>query len=243
MNQSNAELIKFMQGLGVFALTTLLSVSIAVAQQKPAETPTPVPAPAKEVSGKYEGSAKAPGQADMPLTLELKNEAGKVSGRMTTPQGASDISEGSLADGKLSVKFGAAGKDGVMTGRIQDDKLMGEWIAGTQKRAIDLKKSQPVNAGNSLSGEWTGLANTEGGFSFNLILNVDGEKVTGSSSSQLGESTISSGSWKDGKLIFVLDTSGGQIAMSATLVDGKLVGDFDYAGQLQGKWVASKKAP
>ncbi|MEA2205287.1 MAG: hypothetical protein QOE77_2063 [Blastocatellia bacterium] len=243
MNQSNPELMKFMQGLVVFALTTLMSISIVVAQQKPAETPTPAPAPAKDVSGKYEGSAKTPGQPDLQLTLELKNEAGKVSGRMTTPQGSSDISEGSLTNGKLSVKFGAAGKDGVMTGRIQDDKLVGEWIAGTQKRAVELNKSAPVSAGNSLSGEWTGLANTEGGFSFNLVLNVDGEKVTGSSSSQLGESTISSGSWKDGKLVFVLDTTGGPIAMSATVVDGKLVGDFDYAGQLQGKWVATKKAP
>jgi hypothetical protein len=243
MNQSNPELMKFMQGLVVFALTTFLSISIAVAQQKPAETPTPVPAPAKDVSGKYEGSAKTPGQAEMQLTLELKNEAGKVSGRMTTPQGSSDISEGSLADGKLSVKFGAAGKDGVMTGRIQDDKLVGEWIAGTQKRAIDLKKSPAGNAGTSLSGEWTALADSQGGFPFTLILNIDGEKVTGSSSSQLGESTISSGSWKDGKLIFVLDSANGQIAMSATVVDGKLVGDFDYAGQLQGKWVATKKVP
>jgi hypothetical protein len=27
------------------------------------------------------------------------------------------------------------------------------------------------------------------------------------------------------------------------MVDGKLVGDFDYNGQLQGKWVATKKKP
>jgi hypothetical protein len=70
---------------------------------------------------------------------------------------------------------------------------------------------------------------------------VDGEKVTGSSSSQLGEATISSGSWKDGRLSFQLDGSSGAIVMSATLIEGKLSGEFDYSGQLQGKWVAIKK--
>jgi hypothetical protein len=29
--------------------------------------------------------------------------------------------------------------------------------------------------------------------------------------------------------------------MSATIVEGKLTGDFDFAGQVQGKWVAIKK--
>jgi hypothetical protein len=59
----------------------------------------------------------------------------------------------------------------------------------------------------------------------------------------LGESKISTGSWKDGKLNFQLDSSNGAIIMSATLVEGKLTGEFDYAGQMQGRWVAVKKKP
>ena len=78
-------------------------------------------------------------------------------------------------------------------------------------------------------------------FRFLLTLKVDGEKVTGSSSSQLGDSNINSGTWKEGKLYFQLEGSNGVITMSATVVDGKLSGEFDFAGQLQGKWVAVKK--
>ena len=37
---------------------------------------------------------------------------------------------------------------------------------------------------------------------FLLTLKVDGETVTGGSSSQLGDSAIKSGTWKDGKLAF-----------------------------------------
>jgi hypothetical protein len=74
-----------------------------------------------------------------------------------------------------------------------------------------------------------------------LTLKVEGETVTGNSSSQLGEAAVKDGSWKDGKLAFVLEGGNGNISMVATVVDGKLTGEFDYAGQLQGKWVAVKK--
>ncbi|HEY5839016.1 MAG TPA: hypothetical protein VIT19_08275, partial [Pyrinomonadaceae bacterium] len=63
----------------------------------------------------------------------------------------------------------------------------------------------------------------------------------GSSASQLGNSNISEGSWKDGKLAVILEGGTGKIALAATMIDGKLSGDFDYAGQLQGKWVAIRK--
>ncbi|HEX5965663.1 MAG TPA: hypothetical protein VFY51_07015, partial [Pyrinomonadaceae bacterium] len=94
----------------------------------------------------------------------------------------------------------------------------------------------------NLNGEWDGVADAQGQpFPFLLKLKVEGETVTGSSSSQLGESQIKSGSWKDGKLVFELEGQNGVITMSATVVEGKLSGEFDFAGQLQGKWVAVKK--
>src|SRR4029079_4327172 len=87
----------------------------------------------------------------------------------------------------------------------------------------------------NLSGQWDAVADAQGQpFPFLLTLKVDGEKVTGSSSSQLGEANISTGSWKDGKLAFVLEGGNGAITMNGTVVDGKLTGEFDYAGQLQG---------
>ena len=77
-------------------------------------------------------------------------------------------------------------------------------------------------------------------FPFLLTLKVDGDTVTGNSSSQLGDATVK-GTWKDGKLMFQVEGQNGTINMSATVIDGKLSGEFDYAGQLQGKWVAIKK--
>ncbi|HXU08316.1 MAG TPA: hypothetical protein VN743_04910, partial [Blastocatellia bacterium] len=92
------------------------------------------------------------------------------------------------------------------------------------------------------TGEWDAAADAQGqAFPFTLVLKLDGDKVTGSSSSQLGNSEISSGTWKDGKLSLVINGSSGAIGLMATLDGGKLIGDYDFAGQLQGKWVAVKK--
>ena len=234
----------FVTQTSLAALLVLSVAAVALAQQGPVGAPTPAnetPAAKDTTSGRYEGTAKAAGAADIQLTVELKNEAGKLSGRLITPQGPVEISEGALAGDKVSLKFGSGGRDGTLTAQLQNDKLTGDWVAGAQKRSVELKKVDPAAM---LTGEWVALADVQGqGFPFSLSLKIDGEKVTGSSSSELGNSTITTGSWKAGRLTFVLESGNGQIGMTATLVDGKLVGDFDFAGQMQGKWVATKKTP
>ena len=200
-----------------------------------------------DVSGTYTGTAKTAGAADTSLTLELKNEGGKITGNLKVGADSIEISEATLADGKLSLKLGPVAKNGVLTAKVEGDKLTGEWISGSQKKTVELKKGAATTATAApatvnLSGQWDAIADASGQpFPFLLTLKVEGEKVTGGSSSQLGESTIKDGSWKDGKLVFQLDGGQGVISLNATVVDGKLTGEFDYAGQFTGKWVAVKK--
>ena len=217
-------------------LTFLLGATVALAQDT--------------VAGKYEGTVKTP---DERVSLELKSEGGKISGRLQNGEKSLDSSEGSLEAGTLSLTFG---KDSSLTAKVDGDKIVGEWRSGAQKRAIELKKMSVANAPGStattpatataaatdLSGQWEAVADANGQpFPFLLTLKIEGEKVTGSSSSQLGEAPITAGSWKDGKLVFSLENQNGTINMSASVIEGKLSGEFDYAGQLQGKWVAVRK--
>jgi len=198
------------------------------------------------VSGKYEGTAKTGDGKSAPVILELKNDGGKISGRATSGEKVAEISEGTLSDGKLSLKF--VGHNGVLTAKVEGDKITGEWGADSQKQTVELKKlvvaavAESASAPIELAGEWDAVADAQGQpFPFTLVLKVEGEKVTGSSTSQLGESTISNGTWKDGQLNFQLDSQNGSVVMSGTVVEGKLSGAFDFAGQMQGKWVAVKK--
>ncbi|HSE24124.1 MAG TPA: hypothetical protein VLB68_20825 [Pyrinomonadaceae bacterium] len=204
--------------------------------------------PSTSVAGKYEGVAKVEGAADQKLTLDLKSDGGRISGQLVNGQTTSDVSEGTLVGDKLTLKLGAAGKDGIVTAKTDGSKLAGDWIVGPQKRAVELTKVEATaNATTTaevvnLSGQWDGVADAQGQpFPFLLVLKVEGETVTGSSSSQLGESTIKDGTWKDGKLNFQLESPNGSILMSAVVIEGKLSGEFDYSGQAQGKWVAVKK--
>ena len=218
-------------------LTLLLGATVGFAQATPAAQST-------GIAGNYEGTMKG-----QPVALEIRNNNGKLEGRLKNGEKAYELTGAAVnTEGTLQLNFG---KDAKLDGKTDGATITGNWIAGAEKSPIELKRvaaaatpatpataTTPVN----LSGEWDAVADANGQpFPFALTLKVDGEKVTGGSSSQLGESTIKEGSWKDGKLVFQLEGQNGIISMSATVIDGKLTGEFDYAGQLSGKWVAVRK--
>jgi len=192
------------------------------------------------------------------VSLELKSEGGKITGRAIHGPMTVEVLEVKFENGTLTLSFD---KDHKFVAKVDGDKLVGEVSDGPQKFPLELKKVTPAAtpaaaaaapaapapaaapaAAVNLNGQWDAVADANGQpFPFLLTLNVDGENVTGNSSSQLGEATIKSGSWKEGRLSIQLEGSNGVIVLSATVIEGKLSGEFDYAGQLQGKWGAVKK--
>jgi len=229
--------------IGLLTLTFLLGSIVAMAQTAP-----------PNIAGTYEGMVKRPGAtAEEKVTLELKSEGGKISGRAKHGEMTADVTDGKLENGTLTLNFG---NDAKFVGKVDGDKLVGEAVHGTEKVPMELKKvtaaasaAPPAAAAPAaapaavnLNGQWDAVADANGQpFPFLLTLKIDGDKVSGNSSSQLGEATIKDGTWKDGKLVFSLEGANGTIALTASVVEGKLSGEFDYAGQMQGKWVAVKK--
>lgn len=223
---------------GLFILTFLLGSIVALAQGTP------------DLSGTYEGMVKRPGSADEKISLELKNEGGKITGRSIHGNRTIEVTDGKLENGTLTLSFG---KDAKFIAKVDGDKLVGEASEADFKIPLELKKVTPAATpaaaapaaapgAFNLNGQWDAIADANGQpLPFSLTLKVDGENVSGGSSSQLGDATIKSGSWKDGRLSFQLEGQNGTITLTATVIEGKLSGEFDYAGQLQGKWVAAKK--
>jgi hypothetical protein len=225
----------------LLTLMLLLGASVAFGQATPAAPQS------TGIAGSYEGTVKG-----QPVTLEVKTVEGKLQGQLKTAEKSYELTGGAVnGEGLVSLNFG---KDAKLDGKTDGAKITGDWIVGAEKSPIELKKSQPAavpaaaaNRANpapavNLNGDWEAVADANGQpVPFLLTLKVDGETVTGGSSSQLGEATIKNGTWKDGKLAITLAGSSGDIVMAATVVEGKLTGEFDYAGQLQGKWVAVRK--
>jgi len=213
------------------------------------------------VSGKYEGTAKSDQIGDIPITVDIKNDGGKLSGKIETPQGPASITGGTYADGKITLKFDAGGNEGTVTATMVGDKITGKWELGGMTGPLELKRaggtmaaaappssmsegSKPAASpgGDPLSGEWDASADAQGtSIPFTLKLKLDGDKVTGTSESPQGSLPISKGTFAAGKLSFSLDTPQGSIGLTGTVKDGKIMGDFDFAGQMTGKWEAKKK--
>lgn len=239
-------------------IITLLSVALLVftssvafgasfnPQAKPASDP---------VSGKYEGVAKSDQIGDVPITVEIKNDNGKLSGKIETPQGPSQITSGTFADGKITMKFDAGGSEGTVDATLNGDKISGKWSLSGMGGPLELKRAgtavaanpapttpMAAPAGDPLTGEWSASADAQGmTIPFTLNLKLEGDKVTGTSASDQGTTSLSKGAWSNNKLTFTLDTPNGAIGFTAMLKEGKLVGEFDFAGQMTGKWEAKKK--
>lgn len=214
--------------IGLLALTFLFGSIVAFAQG-----PT----------GTYEGMVKVPNVGEQKLSLELKSEGSKVTGSAKHGDKTIAITDGKFENGTLTLVFDS--KDHTFVGKVDGDKITGEAGDGAQKIPLELKKvtsaAAAAPAAVNLTGQWDAVADANGQpFPFLLILKVDGETVTGSSSSQLGDSTVK-GTWKEGKLVFQVEGQNGTINMSAVVIEGKLSGEFDYSGQLTGKWVAVRK--
>ena len=228
----------------LLAVLLLLTAAAAAAQTK------------DEVSGKYEGVAKSAALGEIPLTVEVKNDNGKLSGKLDTPQGTIMITDGSYKDGKVSLKFDAGGNEGTVNAKMKEGKIVGEWTLAGQTGTLELKKagagtmagppSTPTpaasNAKDPISGEWAATADVQGmSIPFTLKLKLEGDKVTGESTSEQGTAAISKGTFASDKLSILLDTPNGALKLDAMLKEGKLVGDLDFASQFQGKWEAKKK--
>jgi hypothetical protein len=232
--------VKHKTNLLMLTLTFLLGSIIAFAQATP---PT----------GTYEAMVKIPNRGEEKVTLEIKNEGGKLTGRVTHGPKTLDSMEAKLDNGTLTLNFG---EGRILVAKVDVDKLTGEVTDGPEKIPVEFKKVTPAAAAApatpaaaapaaapfKLDGNWDGVADANGQpFPFALTLTVEGETVTGSSSSQMGDAVVKSGTWKDGKLSFQLEGQNGTITLTGTVIEGKLSGEFDYAGQLSGRWVAVKK--
>ncbi len=203
-----------------------------------AQAQVPNQKPQSSFAGKYDATVKGE-TGEQKITLDVLEDAGKFSGSLTTARGSFRIIKGQVADGVLALEIERPGGGSApMTLRQNGVNLTATFSEAGKDVTVEFRRI----VADEISGEWDAVADASGQpFPFALTLKLDGEKVTGSSVSQLGDSNISEGSWKDGKLAVILEGGSGKIALAATMIDGKLSGDFDYAGQLQGKWVAIRK--
>src|SRR5690242_17841899 len=81
--------------VGLFLLTFVFGGVVAFAQT----TTTP------DLTGTYEGTVKVPNMPEGKVSLELKNEGGKITGRAIHGQKIVEVTEAKFENGTLTLKF------------------------------------------------------------------------------------------------------------------------------------------
>jgi hypothetical protein len=104
-------------------------------------------------------------------------------------------------------------------------------------------KSKDAKPKGPISGTWqcTAHGGTNGDMGFTLYLTQDSDSVSGSVSSPLGDTDISTGSFKDGKLEIHIDGGDSKYVLSAKLDNGMLSGgEWSSDGGEKGTWDGKK---
>jgi len=99
--------------------------------------------------------------------------------------------------------------------------------------------------GGPLTGTWqcTAHGGTNGDMGFTLYLSQDNDSVTGSVSSPLGDTDISTATFKDGKLEIHIDGGDTNYLLTAKLGNGELTGgEWSSDGGEKGSWEGKKGA-
>jgi len=98
--------------------------------------------PAKAaVTGNYDGTAKNNAGDVIPVTLELTEKEGAISGMIRSSHGDFSITGGSHHGEEVTLEFDAGGPVGTITLKMAEDKLSGTWSAGDDGGPIEVKKA------------------------------------------------------------------------------------------------------
>jgi hypothetical protein len=101
----------------------------------------------KDVTGRYDGTAKNKAEEVIPVTLDLTDKEGALSGAIHSSHGDFTITGGTHQGDAVTIEFDAGGSAGTISLRMAEDKLVGTWSAGDDGGALDVKKAAAQEGG------------------------------------------------------------------------------------------------
>ena len=97
--------------------------------------------PAKaDITGNYDGNAKNSQGEVIPVTIELTEKEGAITGMIRSSHGDFSISKGTHQGDTVNLEFETEGPTGTITLKVVEDKMTGTWSAGEDSGPIEVKK-------------------------------------------------------------------------------------------------------
>jgi hypothetical protein len=205
---------------------------------------TPVPAPsAGGIVGAWSTVAVTP-NGDMAATLELKQEAEKLMGVISSDMGSLPIQAASFKDNKLQFDLELGGNTYRILATLDGDKLNGGWApaAGGEggawratRKASSAPSAPAAPAPSGIAGSWNVVAVTpDGNMQFVAEIKQAGNDLSGTVVTPDGRITMQKLVITDNKVTFEVEYMGGTYRVEATLTNEKLSGKWSAVGGGEG---------
>jgi hypothetical protein len=138
MSQKNiSKLGRLFAAAGSIAACLMLALCCMAQAQQDRGAPAKAP-----LTGHYEGSAKNKAEEVIPVSFDLTEKEGALSGIIHSPHGDFPVTGGSHQGESVTIEFDAGGP-GTISAHAADDKLVGTWTAGEDGGSVDVKKVAP----------------------------------------------------------------------------------------------------
>jgi len=204
-------------------------------------------APAAGIAGTWDIVAEMPdGRAT--YLLELNQQGDALSGSIGGDMGSAPLDALSYKDGKLHFEVDAGSGVYVIDGALEGEGLKGRWTVsggGDSGAWSGKRKGSAASAQTSIAGTWDGSADTpDGTMAFQMLLQQNGDALTGRIPMPDGAVTMNKVSFSGGKLVFEVDYMGGTYRFEATLDGNSMKGKWSSVdGSDSGQFSAQKKNP
>ncbi len=201
------------------------------------------------ILGKWLGKAETP-NGPIEIEFEFKQDGNLLTGTAALMQSTISLSAIKFEEPNLSVELAFGGNSYKMLGALKDGKFSGSWeqIGGDMKGTwIAERRPAPIvatSAATGISGSWNTISVTPNGeLALTLDLKQEGEKVSGTLTSEMGSAPIQAASFKENKLQFNVDLGGTVYRVEGNLLENAFDGKwYPSAGGEGGSWRATRRA-
>jgi hypothetical protein len=201
----------------------------------------------EDILGKWVAKAQTP-NGPLEMEFELKMEGNQLMGSAAAFQGSFPLNGLKFEDPNLSLEMNLGGMNFRLTGLLKEGRFSGKWeqvgteVQGTWTAERKAAAAATATAGG-ITGAWSSVAVTsQGELLLALDLKQDGEKITGTVSSELGSLPIQNATFKGDTLQFDIDLNGTVYRTNAAFKDDKFSGRWVNVGTNDGgAWSATRK--
>jgi hypothetical protein len=158
---------------------------------------------AQTLDGSWKGKFSGP-NGDMDLVFTFKVNADTLNGDVTSEMGSLPIENGKINGNELSFDVNVNGQVISHTGVLDGDTVKLSMPFGDQVMKLSRVKEE-----SKINGKWIGnISSPQGEMELTFTFKVDGDKLTGSDTSPMGETELSNGVVNGNDFSFDVDTGG-----------------------------------